>query len=71
MVQRGLDEAGISCVRFDGKVPQRDRQPIVERFKSDPNLRVMLLTLSCGAVGYGILLTFILGAYGTADTRLG
>ncbi|KAK6866330.1 hypothetical protein PG995_002858 [Apiospora arundinis] len=51
MVQRGLDEAGISCVRFDGKVPQKDRQPIVERFKTDPSLRVMLLTLSCGAVG--------------------
>ncbi|KAK8139402.1 hypothetical protein PG984_002782 [Apiospora sp. TS-2023a] len=31
MVQRGLDEAGISCVRFDGKVPQKDRQPIVDR----------------------------------------
>ncbi|KAK6843899.1 hypothetical protein PG987_004759 [Apiospora arundinis] len=51
MVQRGLDEAGITCVRFDGKVPQKDRQPIVERFKTDPSLRVMLLTLSCGAVG--------------------
>ncbi|KAK8090377.1 hypothetical protein PG997_005338, partial [Apiospora hydei] len=51
MVQKGLNEAGISCVRFDGKVPQKDRQPIVERFKTDPTLRVMLLTLSCGAVG--------------------
>ncbi|KAK7949550.1 SNF2 family N-terminal domain-containing protein [Apiospora saccharicola] len=51
MVQKGLDEAGISSVRFDGKVPQKDRQPIVERFKTDPTLRVMLLTLSCGAVG--------------------
>ncbi|KAK7908793.1 hypothetical protein PG985_016096 [Apiospora marii] len=51
MVQKGLDEAGISCVRFDGKVPQKERQPIVERFKTDPTLRVMLLTLSCGAVG--------------------
>ncbi|KAK8026414.1 hypothetical protein PG991_003470 [Apiospora marii] len=51
MVQKGLEEAGISCVRFDGKVPQKERQPIVERFKTDPTLRVMLLTLSCGAVG--------------------
>ncbi|KAK7987390.1 hypothetical protein PG989_007705 [Apiospora arundinis] len=51
MVEKGLNEADISCVRFDGKVPQKDRQPIVERFKTDPNLHVMLLTLSCGAVG--------------------
>ncbi|KAH7324988.1 SNF2 family N-terminal domain-containing protein [Stachybotrys elegans] len=51
MVQKGLEEARIPCVRFDGKVPQRDRQPLVERFNTDPGLRVMLLTLSCGAVG--------------------
>ncbi|KAK8124376.1 uncharacterized protein PG998_000135 [Apiospora kogelbergensis] len=51
VVQKGLDEAGISCVRFDGKVPQKDRQSIVDRFKKDSSLRVMLLTLSCGAVG--------------------
>ncbi|KAF7522527.1 hypothetical protein G7054_g12116 [Neopestalotiopsis clavispora] len=51
MIQKGLDEAGISCVRFDGKVPQRNRQPIVERFKTDSSIRVMLLTLACGAVG--------------------
>lgn len=52
MVQKGLDDSGIACVRFDGKVPQKDRQPIVERFKTDPDLRVMLLTLSCGATGF-------------------
>lgn len=51
MVEKGLNEAGVSCVRFDGKVPQKDRQPIVEKFKRDANIRVMLLTLACGAVG--------------------
>lgn len=52
MVQKGLDDAGIARVQFDGKVPQKDRQPILERFKTDPGLRVMLLTLSCGATGF-------------------
>jgi SNF2 family DNA or RNA helicase len=51
MVQRGLDKAGIHSMRFDGKVLQKDRQPIVRRFSTDPTLRVMLLTISCGAVG--------------------
>ncbi|KAF1954514.1 hypothetical protein CC80DRAFT_448709 [Byssothecium circinans] len=51
LVETGLNQAGIQCVRFDGKVPQTQRQPVLNRFKNDPNVRVMLLTLQCGAVG--------------------
>ncbi|KAF4437905.1 alpha-1,6-mannosyltransferase subunit [Fusarium austroafricanum] len=51
VVEAGLSEASIPSVRFDGKVPQNDRQNIVERFRHDPAIRVMLLTLSCGAAG--------------------
>ncbi|PNP51003.1 hypothetical protein THARTR1_08338 [Trichoderma harzianum] len=51
VIEAGLDQASISSIRFDGKVPQKDRQSVIERFKTDPSLRVMLLTLSCGAVG--------------------
>lgn len=51
LVEAGLEQASIPCVRFDGKVPQKDRQKVVERFRTDPTVRVMLLTLSCGAVG--------------------
>ncbi|RYP13216.1 hypothetical protein DL765_006988 [Monosporascus sp. GIB2] len=51
LVEAGLGHASMSSIRFDGKVPQRDRQSIVERFNEDPNIRVMLLTLACGAVG--------------------
>lgn len=51
LIEAGLDHEGIQVIRFDGNVPQKDRQPAVERFESDPNIRVMLLTLSCGAVG--------------------
>ncbi|KAH8652844.1 SNF2 family N-terminal domain-containing protein [Ilyonectria robusta] len=51
VVESGLKQAGILGLRFDGKVPQRDRQGVVERFRNDPTIRVLLLTLSCGAVG--------------------
>ncbi|KAK3324554.1 SNF2 family N-terminal domain-containing protein [Cercophora scortea] len=50
----GLEQEGIQCVRFDGTVPQKERQGVVEQFRKDPNIRVMLLTLSCGAVGLNL-----------------
>jgi SNF2 family DNA or RNA helicase len=52
VIERGLNQANIQSTRFDGKVSQKDRGIVVEKFKKDPNIRVMLLTLSCGAVGY-------------------
>lgn len=55
LVEAGLNEASIQNTRFDGKVPQKERQGVVDRFKADAGVRVMLLTLSCGAVGYAIL----------------
>lgn len=51
MVEKGLEKAGIRSVRFDGSVLQKERQSVVDRFKADSGIRVMLLTLSCGAVG--------------------
>ncbi|CAI6339364.1 unnamed protein product [Periconia digitata] len=51
IVERGLAKSGIQSVRFDGKVPQAQRQPVLDRFRTDPNVRVMLLTIQCGAVG--------------------
>ncbi|KAI0897016.1 P-loop containing nucleoside triphosphate hydrolase protein [Annulohypoxylon nitens] len=51
IVQAGLTSAGIRSIRFDGKVAQRDRQPVIDSFRTDPSIKVMLLTLSCGAVG--------------------
>ncbi|KAI8630511.1 SNF2 family N-terminal domain-containing protein [Xylariaceae sp. FL1651] len=51
LVKVGLDQSSIESIRFDGKVPQNERGAVVERFRTDPEVRVMLLTLSCGAVG--------------------
>ncbi|RYP39262.1 hypothetical protein DL768_010727 [Monosporascus sp. mg162] len=51
LVEAGLEQASIHCVRIDGNVPQKERHAIIDRFKEDSTIRVMLLTLSCGAVG--------------------
>ena len=51
VVEEGIRQAGIQHVRFDGKVPQKERQTVIDRFRRDPSVKVMLLTLSCGAVG--------------------
>jgi SNF2 family DNA or RNA helicase len=51
LITHVLDEHKIPNIRFDGKVPQKDRQSVVVAFNSDPTIKVMLLTLSCGAVG--------------------
>ncbi|KAK0622598.1 SNF2 family N-terminal domain-containing protein [Immersiella caudata] len=51
VVEAGLRQAGIQCLRYDGKVPQKERHGVVTRFREDPSVRVLLLTLACGAVG--------------------
>ncbi|ROW16620.1 hypothetical protein VPNG_01635 [Cytospora leucostoma] len=51
IVEAGLNAAAVRSIRFDGKVPQRERQRVISRFNTDADVRVMLLTLSCGAVG--------------------
>ena len=51
LVEAGLKQAGISYLRFDGNLPQKQRQPVIDSFRRDPKIKVFLLTLSCGAVG--------------------
>jgi SNF2 family DNA or RNA helicase len=51
VVEAGLNEAGICNVRFDGRVSHAQRQPVLEKFRMDPQVNVLLITLQCGAVG--------------------
>ncbi len=51
LVGIGLDQAGISYLRFDGKVHQKQRSAVIEKFRKDRTVKVFLLTLSCGAAG--------------------
>jgi SNF2 family DNA or RNA helicase len=40
------------CIRFDGKVSNKERSERLSRFKNDIGVRVALLSISCGSVGY-------------------
>ncbi|KAI1130950.1 SNF2 family N-terminal domain-containing protein [Nemania abortiva] len=51
LVESGLSQNSIQSIRFDGKVPQNERGAVVTKFRNDPNIHIMLLTLACGAVG--------------------
>ncbi|KAK1978315.1 SNF2 family N-terminal domain-containing protein [Colletotrichum cereale] len=51
LVQTGLERCGISSLRYDGSLNIHERHQVVQRFQEDPSLRVLVLTLSCGAVG--------------------
>jgi SNF2 family DNA or RNA helicase len=42
---------------YHGKVPQRDRQPILDRFRSDPRKHVLLMSYGTGSVGLNLQFT--------------
>jgi SWI/SNF-related matrix-associated actin-dependent regulator 1 of chromatin subfamily A len=54
-VETWLKEHQGQWIRIDGKTEMRDRQPLVDRFQSDPQCRVALLALT--AAGAGLTLT--------------
>ncbi|KAI8950617.1 SNF2 family N-terminal domain-containing protein [Xylaria longipes] len=55
VVEQGLKQAGIGYLRFDGKVLQKYRKGIIDGFRRDPAVKVLLLTLTCGAVGLTLI----------------
>ncbi|MGV3485018.1 MAG: SNF2-related protein [Planctomycetaceae bacterium] len=52
-VERRLDQIGCEYVRLDGSVPQKKRPPIVNRFQTDADCRVILMT-NAGATGLNL-----------------
>jgi SNF2 family DNA or RNA helicase len=42
---------------YHGKVPHRDRQPILDRFRSDPDKHVILMSYGTGSVGLNLQFT--------------
>lgn len=53
-----LTQAGFTCLQVDGDVPPKQRGGILQRFSELESEAVLLMSLSCGAVGYvpGILI---------------
>ena len=51
LIQSSLDKEKIGVVRVDGTVSRQRRAKIFEKFSHDAELKVLLLTISCGAEG--------------------
>ena len=51
VLERAANADGHSLVRIDGKVPADERHARVERFQSDPSIKLALLTSQVGGLG--------------------
>ncbi|KAJ3336704.1 hypothetical protein HDU93_002324 [Gonapodya sp. JEL0774] len=49
-----LRNEGIRFVRLDGKMPRPERNAAMERFKAEPDVLVMLVSLKAGGVGLNL-----------------
>ncbi len=52
-IERQLDDLDCEYVRLDGQVPQKKRPAIVDRFQTDPECRVILMT-NAGSTGLNL-----------------
>lgn len=57
LASSALVQAGLTCLRVDGNVPSTQRKAILERFAELEGEAVLLMSLSCGGVGYAPLIT--------------
>ncbi len=53
LIEPILGKCGLDFVRLDGKVPQRKRQQLVNRFQTDPQCR-LFLTTNAGSTGLNL-----------------
>ncbi len=51
MVEQALRAVGIKPVRIDGSVPLAERERALEQLRSDDEVKVILISVSCGGVG--------------------
>lgn len=51
LAARALDFCAIPYVRYDGTMTERERVAALSRFSNDPQVKVILFTIRCGAVG--------------------
>ena len=52
VVEECLRNRSIGYIRFDGKVSNKQRGIRLKNFKADATVRIALMTISCGSVGY-------------------
>ena len=54
MLESALASHGLSYSRIDGSCSLEQRSTAIQNFKTDPGLRIMLLTFGTGSVGFGV-----------------
>lgn len=66
LASSALTQAGITCLQVDGNVQAKQRGEILQRFSELETEAILLMSLSCGAVGYvqdSMIHTMITGTY--------
>ncbi|KAH7016463.1 SNF2 family N-terminal domain-containing protein [Microdochium trichocladiopsis] len=51
IARTSFDRSGIHCLQIDGSVKSKERAKILETFSAPNEIQVLLLSLSCGALG--------------------
>lgn len=51
IIEKCIRECGITHVRMDGGTPVDQRQPMIDRFNTDPHIHVFLMTTRTGGLG--------------------
>ncbi|OAQ92500.1 DNA repair protein Rhp26/Rad26 [Purpureocillium lilacinum] len=51
IIEKCIRECGITYVRMDGETPVDQRQPMIDKFNTDPNIHVFLMTTRTGGLG--------------------
>ena len=54
IIAMALTQEGMEYARYDGKVAPNKRADIIKKFETDPSTNVLLLSISCGAVGLNL-----------------
>jgi DNA repair protein RAD5 len=54
LVERALDDDNIRSVRLDGSLSQQARVNALEEFRSNPDIRVLVMSLKAGGVGLNL-----------------
>ncbi|CAN9284978.1 unnamed protein product [Alternaria alternata] len=54
LIEKGLSRASITFTRYDGNTTPTNRSVALNNFRRNPNIPVILMTISCAAVGLNI-----------------
>jgi SWI/SNF-related matrix-associated actin-dependent regulator of chromatin subfamily A3 len=52
LIEKGLSHTALTHTRYDGNTTQANRSLALKKFRQDPSISVILMTISCSAVGY-------------------